>query len=224
MRGVIFAAAADPLLAVREQPLIHHALSTLQLAGIRSVLVVATPADTARLQHHLGGGARWGVQLSYLLQPASGGVVEALALASEFIGDHRCALIRADHIFYGDGLADDLRAAATLKKGARLVVQRVDNPGEHALVRFDDNGIASELTEPADTATATAAPPHYAVTGLAFYDHTATARARELLSSHEQPSITALNQTYLAEKKLQVTLCARATTWLTLDANGRGAP
>ena len=157
MRGVVLAggcatdswptaptASAPPktLLAVHDQPMIYHPLSLLLLAGIRHILIIATPRDMPHFQRCLGGGARWGINLSYGLQPATGGPVRALIMASEFTGDRSVALALGDHIFYGKPLPATLRSAATLKKGARLLAHpgTQAHPSPGGVVSLDDRG------------------------------------------------------------------------------------
>ena len=215
MRGIIFAAGggAKPLLPVYDKPMIYYSLSALMLAGIRTILVVATPGDTPRCQQLLGGGERWGIRLSYALQPLSGGAVQALVTGSEFTGDRSVALILANHIFYGNRLSADLQSAAALKKGARVVVRRVDEPEGCASVCFDKNGRATGLVDSLEKGSKPQS--RYAVTGLGFYDNTVGERARALQSSRRTfPDITDLNRAYLEEGALSVSVCARATTWL----------
>ncbi len=179
------------LLAVRGQPVIYHSLSLLLLAGIRHILIVATPRAAPLFQQRLGGGEAWGINLSYAIQPATGDPVQALIIASEFTGGQSLALAPGDQIFHGRSLPATLQKAATLKKGARIFARPAD---------------------PADPGTG------YAVTGLAFYDNTVAERARELMSSQPGPAITDLNNAYLAEGALEVEILGDEITWLNINS------
>ena len=208
MRGIILAggdvtdrqpatpALPKSLLAVRGQPMIYHSLSLLLLAGIRHILIVATPRSAALFQQRLGGGEAWGINLSYAIQPAAGDPVQALIIASEFTGGQPLALAPGDQIFHGRSLPATLQKAATLKKGARVFARPAD---------------PADLADLAD-------PTGYAVTGLAFYDHTVAERARELKSSQPGPALADLNNAYRAEGTLAVEIFGDEITWLHINS------
>ena len=62
------------LLPVYDKPMIYYPLTTLMLAGIRDILVISTPQDTPRYEQLLSDGRRWGIRLSYAVQPAPEGI------------------------------------------------------------------------------------------------------------------------------------------------------
>src|SRR4051794_41595093 len=74
------------LLPVYDKLMVYYPLSTLMLAGIRDILVISTPQDTPRFEALLGDGARWGISLSYCVQPSPDGLAQAFVLGREFIG------------------------------------------------------------------------------------------------------------------------------------------
>ena len=210
------------LLPVHGQPLIYFPLGLLRLAGIQHILIVATPRDAADLQHHLGGGERWGIHLSYALQ-CGGGAARALMTASEFTGDQPVALALGNQVFHGQALPAVLQNAATHKQGARLFVKpahqnHTGQGGRCALVSLDENGKPVELAELAEGSVA--CPAHHALTGLYFYDNTVTGRARGLWSGEggcSRPDLSALHTAYLAEGNLAVEVLDDGITWLTID-------
>ena len=106
------AATNKLLLPIYDKPMIYYPLSTLMMAGIRDFLLVSTPADLESFQRLLGDGKRYGIKISYTVQPKPLGIAHAFILGEEFIGDDRCALILGDNVFYGKGLEEHLRRAA----------------------------------------------------------------------------------------------------------------
>ncbi len=222
MRGIILAggsgsrlwpvtiAVSKQLIPVYDKPMIYYPLSTLLLAGLKDILIISTPRDTPRFQQLLGDGAKWGINLSYAVQPAPEGLPQAFILGSEFIGNQSSALVLGDNIFYGHGLSERMQNAAAIKKGARVFACQVSHPQKYGVVAFDERGKAYNLQEKPPSPKS-----RYAVTGLYFYDATVAERARSLKpSARGELEITELNQTYLDDGSLGVEVLTRGMAWL----------
>ena len=222
MRGLILAggtgsrlwpltwAVSKQLIPVYDKPMIYYPLSALLLAGIREILLISTPWDTPRFQQLLGDGSRWGINLSYAIQPSPDGLAQAFVIGSEFIGAHTSALILGDNIFYGQRLPETLRNTATLERGAHVFAYQLEDPEGYGVVTFDRSGRPNGLEEKPSTPGSL-----YAVPGLYFYDNTVVERARDLVpSARGELEITDLNRTYLAERRLEVTELGRSMIWL----------
>jgi glucose-1-phosphate thymidylyltransferase len=222
MRGLILAggsgsrlwpvtlAVSKQLIPVYDKPMIYYPLSVHLLAGIRDILIISTPQDTPRFQQLLGDGSKWGINLSYAVQPAPEGLAQAFIIGSEFIGNHNSSLVLGDNIFYGHSLSESLQSAAQLKKGARVFAYQVHDPERYGVVAFDENGQAYDLEEKPETPKS-----RFAVTGLYFYDSSVAERARALQPSvRGELEITDLNRTYLDEGTLSVEVLSRGMAWL----------
>lgn len=222
MKGIVLAGGAGTrlypmtqalskqLLPVYDKPMIYYPLSVLMLAGIREVLIIATPQDLPRFQLLLADGAQWGMQFDYSVQAAPNGIAEAFLIAEDFIAGEPVALILGDNIFFGYGFSGLLKRAASLSEGARIFGYHVHTPERYGVIRFDDTGNVIQLTEKPSQPVS-----NYAVTGLYFYDHQVVPFAKSLKpSSRGELEITDLNTLYLNQGQLKVELLGRGMAWL----------
>jgi len=198
------------LLPVYDKPMVYYPLSTLMLAGIRDILLISTPQDTPRFEQLLGDGSRWGLNLSYAVQPQPAGIPQAFVIGAEFIGRDPCALILGDNIFYGHDLPLDLQAATRRTKGATIFVYQVNDPERYGVVEFDGSRKVVSIEEkPARPKS------RYAQTGFAVYDNRVIDMARGLKPSRRgELEITDLNLEYLQRGELEVALIGRGVAWL----------
>lgn len=203
-------AVGKSLLPVYDKPLIYYPLSTLMLAGIRDILVISTPEDTARFQQLLGDGARLGVSFQYAVQPKPQGIAQAFLIARNFIGSSCCALVLGDNIFYGHDLVKDLHQATQKTQGARIFAYAVHDPERYGVVEFDDHRQAVSLEEKPQRPKS-----RYAITGLYFYDHAVVEIAASLKPSPRgELEITDVNKEYLRRGTLEVCVMGRGMAWL----------
>ena len=222
MKGIILAggsgtrlypltiSVSKQMLPIYDKPMIYYPLSILMLAGIREILIITTPEDQLAFRTLLGDGQKWGLSLSYAVQPKPEGLAQAFIIGKNFIGSDHCCLILGDNIFYGHGLSEILIESSALKDGATVFGYYVNDPERYGVVAFDESCLAKSIVEKPSKPES-----NWAVTGLYFYDNEVISIAESIKPSDRgELEITDVNRVYLEHNSLKVQHLGRGFTWL----------
>lgn len=200
--------ASKQLQPVYDKPMIYYPLATLMTAGIRDVLLISTPHDIARFETLLGDGSRWGIRISYKVQPEPKGIAQAFLVGEEFIDHQPVSLILGDNIFYGKINLD--RIVSDFQGGGRIFGYQVQDPERYGVVEFDGAGRVLSIEEKPQRPRS-----HYAVPGLYLYDAAVVDIAKSLAPSPRgELEITDINLEYLRRGELMVERLGRGIAWL----------
>jgi len=200
------------LLPVYDKPMIYYPLSTLMLAGIRDILIIATAVDKPRFEALLGDGSSLGLHLSYAIQEQPNGLAEAFIIGEEFIGKDSCALVLGDNIFYGGWFRKNLREAIKNAESGNATIfgYYVKEPHRYGIVEFDkEENIISVEEKPENPKS------NYCITGLYFYDNSVVEFAKKVKASERgELEITDLNRMYLEDGRLKLQIFGRGFAWM----------
>ena len=200
--------ASKQLQPVYDKPMIYYPLATLMTAGIQDILLISTPHDTPRFEALLGDGSRWGISISYKVQPEPKGIAQAFLVGEEFIDNQSVCLILGDNIFYGKMNLDKI--VSSFNTGARVFGYQVNDPERYGVVAFDSNGKVLSIEEKPQHPKS-----HFAVPGLYLYDNKIVSIAKAIKPSPRgELEITDINLEYLKNGELLVERLGRGIAWL----------
>lgn len=198
------------LLPVYDKPMIYYPLSVLMLAGIKEILVISTPKDTARFEDLLGDGSNLGIKISYEVQPEPKGIAQSFVIAEDFIGSDSVCLILGDNIFYGYNLRELLRDSAKLKKGAKIFGYYVRDPQRYGVLELDKKCRVVSIEEKPKKPKS-----NWVVSGLYFYDNEVVKIAKKIKPSKRgELEITSVNNEYIKKGRLKAEFLGRGHAWL----------
>ena len=199
------------LIPIYDKPMIYYPLSILMLAGIRDICLITTREDQPNFIKLFGDGSKFGINLTYIIQPSPDGLAQAFTLGAQFIGNDACAMVLGDNIFFGNGLVDLLHNAVNNTKDGNATIfgYEVKDPQRFGIMELDkDNNVISVEEKPKEPKS------DFAITGLYFYDNTVVDRAKDVKkSARGEYEITTLNDMYLQDGKLKAELLGAGYAW-----------
>lgn len=202
-------ATSKQLLPIYDKPVIYYPLTTLMLAGIKEILIISTARDIQAIKNLFGDGRQYGISIQYKIQIKPNGLPEAFIIGEEFIDHEPVAMILGDNFFHGNGLSTLLLHSAQNINGVHIFVYPVDDPSAYGVVDIDKNGKIIGLVEKPEKFIS-----HLAITGLYYFDGSASSRAKKLQpSARGELEIVDLIRSYLNDQLIDLTLFGRGYVW-----------
>ena len=202
-------AISKQIIPVYDKPMIYYPLSTLMIAGIREILIIASPSGRDQLERLLGDGSQLGCRFKYEVQAEPNGLAEAFLIGEEFIADNSVVLVLGDNIFYGTALGRQLKDH-TDPEGGVIFAYHVSDPERYGVVEFDTRMVATNIEEKPRVPQS-----NFAVPGLYFYSNDVVDIAKGIRpSARGELEITDVNNEYLRQNRLRVGVLDRGTAWL----------
>lgn len=139
------------LLPVYDKPMIEYPLQTLIDLGCDDILIVSGGENIGGFADYLGDGSKYGVRLTYRVQPGAGGVAQALGCAEGFMDSDLFPVILGDNYFEQPMILD--------KPG--VILSEVKHPERFGVYDIHSLSIVEKPTNYIS---------NLAVTGLYWYD------------------------------------------------------
>ncbi len=140
---------AKPLISIANKPVLFYILDQISHANIRDIGIVISPETGESIREVVADGAKWGANISYILQHEAGGLAQAVQTAREFLVDSPFLL------FLGDNLVTDninalIHAFSKFSPAALLMLGEVADPRHFGIAEVDGSGRVICLVEKPD--------------------------------------------------------------------------
>ena len=198
------------LLPIYDKPLIFYPLSILMLSKIKDVLIIVNKGQLNQYKKIIPNGKNLGMNITYAEQGKPRGLPDAFILGEKFIKNDNVALILGDNFFYGQNLSEKLNQLTSLKKGAKILLHKVNKPENYGVAKLDKNNKISKLIEKPKKFVS-----DLAVTGLYYFDNKVVKLSKKLRPSKRgEIEIIDLINEYKKLGELNGDVIGRGAAWL----------
>ncbi len=132
------------LFALLGRPIIVHTIEALRRAQITEIVIVQS--SNGAIEAQLGNGARWGVKISYVVQPEPRGMGDALVRAESLLKE-TFFVVNPQHVTVSE-IIPQMNALAS-GADAVLVGCDTDRPQEYGIVKIEHDRALDLIEKPA---------------------------------------------------------------------------
>jgi glucose-1-phosphate thymidylyltransferase len=154
--------SAKQLVPVANKPILFFGLEALAASGVKEIGIVV--GDTHQeIRDAVGDGARWGVRVTYIPQPAPLGLAHAVLTAEAFLRGQPFVMYLGDNLIR-EPLAPLVARFQTEAPAAQILLARVPNPQEFGVAVLEGERVVRLVEKPATP------PSDLALVGVYMFD------------------------------------------------------
>jgi len=155
MRGLILAGGhgtrlrpithtrAKQLVPIANKPIIHYAIESMVAAGIKEIGVIIGK-NGADIIDSLRDGSKFGAEITYIKQTIPLGLADCVLISRGFLGDENFIMYLGDNMIE---MSLSSFISDSISEGAKILLQRVEDPRRFGVAEFDDDGKIVKLVE-----------------------------------------------------------------------------
>jgi len=137
---------AKQLVPIANKPILFYVLENIISLGIKDIGIVIAPETGEIIKTTVGDGDRWGVNITYILQPEPAGLAHAVKMAEPFLKDAPFLMYLGDNLI-GSGLSHFYQKFLEKRPDAQILLKAVSDPSRFGVARIDKNGQVVGLIE-----------------------------------------------------------------------------
>jgi glucose-1-phosphate thymidylyltransferase len=139
--------SAKQLVPVANKPVLFYAIEAMAQAGIDQVGIIIAPETGGEIRDAAGDGARFGVQLSYILQDEPAGLAHAVLTAEPFLGDSPFVMYLGDNLLQG-GIEDLVATFRAHEPDAMILLTPVPDPESYGVAELSNGAVVRLVEKP----------------------------------------------------------------------------
>ncbi|MBB2909092.1 glucose-1-phosphate thymidylyltransferase [Streptosporangium becharense] len=137
--------SAKQLVPVANKPVLFYGLEAIAATGIREAGIVV--GDThAEIEAAVGDGLAFGLDVTYIRQPAPLGLAHAVLVSRDYLGDDDFVMYLGDNFIVG-GVNDVVERFTRDRPAAHIMLTRVTDPRRFGVAELDPAGRVVGLEE-----------------------------------------------------------------------------
>jgi glucose-1-phosphate thymidylyltransferase len=127
--------SAKQLVPVANKPVLFYGIEAMAEAGIEEVGIIIAPETGPEIEAAAGGGSRFGVRITYIVQDEPLGLAHAVLTAEPFLGKSPFVMYLGDNLLQG-GIADLVAAFREHAPDALILLTPVPDPENYGVAEL----------------------------------------------------------------------------------------